>query len=148
MPISYFIGARGESFLIDPFRYEIRVYRSERLQGTLSGPAPYSSGFVGFSESRIDGKLASLISGAIAPPRICEANGLILVFHIKDREGVPSGLTRIFRVDVFAADRLVKSFDTALEGYPNFVSPEGYLFTHGTMQNPFVNVYALWPLLK
>jgi len=148
MPISYFIGSAGESLLIDPFKYEISIFRGERLWETLTGPSPYSSGFVGVSESHIDGKRAGLITGSIARPMIFETNGLILVFHAKDGGNVGSGNPRIFRVDVFKAYRFAKSFDLALEGYPGYVDTEGRLFTIGSHLNPFVNAYAIWPLLN
>ena len=147
MPVSYFNGPGGESLLIDRFRYEIRVYREERLLTTLSGPLPYSSGFGGFSESRIDGKLASIIGGSVAPPRIFGTSGLILVFQARDRGNVGTGYSRIFRVDVFKSYRLAKSFDLSMEGYPNHVDSEGRLFSTGSYRSPFINAYSLLPLL-
>ncbi len=147
LPISYFIGSGGDALLIDPNRYEIHVFRGERLWETVTGPSPYASGFVGITLANIDGKPAGLITGSVARPMIFETNGLILVFQAKDRGRAGSGDPRIFRVDVFKAYRFAESFDLVLDGYPAYVDSEGRLFTAGNYRNPFINAYALWPLL-
>ncbi|MCX6563451.1 MAG: hypothetical protein NTU60_07585 [Candidatus Aminicenantes bacterium] len=143
MPISYFVGLGEEILLLNPFRYEINIFRGERLWKTLTGSSSYSSGFTGISESYIGGKLAGLIGGSIAAPVILERDGLILVFQANDRGATPSDVQRIFRVDVFKDYKYFKSFDLELEGYPNYLGPKGHLFTIGSTRKPFVNEYVL-----
>jgi hypothetical protein len=143
MPISYYIGSADESLIMNPFQYEIGIFREERLWRTLTGPSPYSSGFAGISESHIGDKLAGLISGAIAPPVILKKDDLILVFQVKDRGATPASALRSFQLDVFKNSEYYKSFDLMFEGYPKCLGPNGHLFTIGSGSVLFVNEYVL-----
>lgn len=142
-PISFSFGPKGEALLLSPFGYEIRIYREERLWKTLTGQPPYSSGFSGFTYPNVDGKPAGLITNYIASPVLLKRDGLILVFQAKDRSETSSSALQSFRVDVFKDYEFANSFEFTLDGYPNYLGPNGRLFTIGSSLNPFVNEYVL-----
>jgi len=145
MPVCSCFGPEGEAVVLSPFRYEIRIYRDDELWRTVTCPAPYEGGFAGGINSYVDGKPAGYSIGYIAPPVILRKNDVILVFQVTNRDAADSGDPdlRSFRVDVFKKYEFLKSFNISLEGSPKALSPDGHLFTVGSLDHPFVNEYVL-----
>ena len=142
-PISICLGFEGEVLVLNPFRYEIRIYREGTLWKTILGTSEYSGGFAGITESSIAGKPSGVSFGYIAPPVILKKDDLILVFQVNDRGASPASALRSFRLDVFKDSELFKSFDLKLEGYPICLGPNGHLFTIGSGSDLFVKEYVL-----
>ncbi|MCX6563393.1 MAG: hypothetical protein NTU60_07280 [Candidatus Aminicenantes bacterium] len=143
-PISFCLGFESEILVLNPFRYEIRIYREENLWKTIIGTSEYSGGLAGGgTRSSVGGKPSGYSIGYVAPPVILKKDDLILVFQVKDLGSTPSSALRSFQLDVFKNSEYYKSFDLMLEGYPKCLGPNGHVFTIGGEAPLLVYEYIL-----
>lgn len=118
----YYCVKTNKYYLLNPFKYEIKIYQGKKLNKVITPPikgyrTTPPQGIVHY----INGKFAGYSTGFIAPPTIIKRGDYLFVFHPDIELGFCS-------VDVFKNNVLQETLKADINGFPIVMDKEGYIY--------------------
>ena len=121
---AYYSGPAGEFYLVNPWRYEIRVYRGRQMSASLTHDASYGSYAGGARHSSLTGSNLGFSAGFIGGASVIRSGDVILVFRVKMIGRVDGG----FCVDIFRDYKYQSTQDLDIKGLPAASDGEGHIY--------------------
>lgn len=143
----FYFGETSELYLLNPFKYEIKIFKDYSLFKTINREKRRYGGIVGgikhYDES---GRYAGYSVGYMAPPTIIKKENYTLIFHAEP-SGVPNPETHepmSFSVDIFKNYEFHRSQELDIKGFPLISDQEGNVYIVEYVNNvPVISKYSL-----
>jgi hypothetical protein len=120
----FYFDETHELYLLNPFKYEIKIYNDGNLFKIISHERKGYKGFAGSISHYIDGKYAGFSAGYISPPTIIKKDDNIFVFHSDSDTSTKS-------VDVFKNYVFQISYEIDIDCLPVVMDKNGYIYGIG-----------------
>ncbi|MCP2521012.1 hypothetical protein NLC26_02840 [Candidatus Aminicenantes bacterium AC-708-M15] len=121
----YFDRETDELYTLNPFKYEIKVYKGKNLTKIITGPKKrYEYTLLTGIKHYINNYYAGYSVGYIAPSVLIKRRKYLFVFHINlENQNFSS-----FTIDIFKDKIFQKSVKINGQGYPIYMDKNGYLY--------------------